>query len=152
MLIATVSTIISLIFLIAFVAAMIILQVYLSRRKSKVPGLVLPAITFSGELFILLNVVTNVVMTSVADNAVGGVDSYDVFVTVLNTVLTLLVISMPTIVMLVIYFLCRRGMNRKKQIEKMNIQDLASFSLKFSGDLPRPAAGSALTPRGRTRG
>ena len=120
MLIATVSTIISLIFLIAFVAAMIILQVYLSRRKSKVPGLVLPAITFSGELFILLNVV----MTSVADNAVGGVDSYDVFVTVLNTVLTLLVISMPTIVLLVIYFLSRRGMNRKKQIEKMNIQDL----------------------------
>ena len=47
-----------------------------------------------------------------------------VFVTVLNTVLTLLVISMPTIVLLVIYFLCRRGMNRKKQIEKMNIQDL----------------------------
>ena len=98
MLIATVSTIISLIFLIAFVAAMIILQVYLSRRESKLPGLVLPAITFSGELFILLNVVTNVVMTSVADNAVGGVDSYSVFVTVLNTVLTLLVISMPTIV------------------------------------------------------
>lgn len=124
MLIATVSTIISLIFLIAFVAAMIILQVYLSRRKSKVPGLVLPAITFPGELFILLNVVTNVVMTSVADNAVGGVDSYSVFVTVLNTVLTLLVISMPTIVLLVIYFLCRRRMNRKKQIEKMNIQDL----------------------------
>ena len=103
---------------------MIILQVYLSRRESKLPGLVLPAITFSGELFILLNVVTNVVMTSVADNAVGGVDSYSVFVTVLNTVLTLLVISMPTIVLLVIYFLCRRGMNRKKQIEKMNIQDL----------------------------
>ena len=124
MLIATVSTIISLIFLIAFVAAMIILQVYLSRRESKLPGLVLPAITFLGELFILLNVVTNVVMTSVADNAVGGVDSYDVFVTVLNTVLTLLVISMPTIVLLVIYFLCRRRMNRKKQIEKMNIQDL----------------------------
>lgn len=128
MMIATVSTIISLIFLIAFVAAMIILQVYLSRRESKLPGLVLPAITFSGELFILLNVVTNVVMTSAADNAVGGVDSYDVFVTVLNTVLntvlTLLIISMPTIVLLVIYFLCRRGMNRKKQIEKMNIQDL----------------------------
>ncbi len=87
MMIATVSTIISLIFLIAFVAAMIILQVYLSRRESKLPGLVLPAITFSGELFILLNVVTNVVMTSVADNAVGGVDSYSVFVTVVNTVL-----------------------------------------------------------------
>ena len=45
MLIATVSTIISLIFLIAFVAAMIILQVYLSRRESKLPGLVLPALS-----------------------------------------------------------------------------------------------------------
>ncbi|WP_382736778.1 hypothetical protein [Agathobaculum butyriciproducens] len=38
--------------------------------------------------------------------------------------LCLLVISMPTIVLMAVYFLCRRGMNRKKQIEKMNIQDL----------------------------
>lgn len=124
MMIATKTIIIACVILLLVSVGVIALEVYLSRRESKVPGLVLPAITFSGELFILLNVVTNVVMTSVADNAVGGVDSYDVFVTVLNTVLTLLVISMPTIVLLVIYFLCRRGMNRKKQIEKMNIQDL----------------------------
>lgn len=124
MMIATKTIIIACVILLLVSVGAIALEVYLSRRESKVPGLVLPAITFSGELFILLNVVTNVVMTSVADNAVGGVDSYDVFVTVLNTVLTLLVISMPTIVLLVIYFLCRRGLNRKKQIEKMNIQDL----------------------------
>ncbi len=124
MMIATKTIIIACVILLLVSVGAIALEVYLSRRESKVPGLVLPAITFSGELFILLNVVTNVVMTSAADNAVGGVDSYDVFVTVLNTVLTLLVISMPTIVLLVIYFLCRRGMNRKKQIEKMNIQDL----------------------------
>ena len=135
--IATVSTIISLIFLIAFVAAMIILQVYLSRRESKLPGLVLPAITFSGELFILLNVVTNVVMTSVADNAVGGVDSYSVFVTVLNTVLTLLVISMPTIVLLVIYFLCRRRMNRKKADREDEYSGFVSFSLTLSEGIRR---------------
>lgn len=124
MMIATKTIIIACVILLLVSVGVIALEVYLSRRESKVPGLVLPAITFSGELFILLNVVTNVVMTSAADNAVGGVDSYDVFVTVVNTVLTLLVISMPTIVLLVIYFLCRRGMNRKKQIEKMNIQDL----------------------------
>lgn len=124
MMIATKTIIIACVILLLVSVGAIALEVYLSRRESKVPGLVLPAITFSGELFILLNVVTNVVMTSAADNAVGGVDSYDVFVTVLNTVLTLLIISMPTIVLLVIYFLCRRGMNRKKQIEKMNIQDL----------------------------
>ena len=124
MIIATKTVIIACVILLLVSVGVIALEVYLSRRESKVPGLVLPAITFSGELFILLNVVTNVVMTSVADNAVGGVDSYSVFVTVLNAVLALLVISMPTIVLLVIYFLCRRGMNRKKQIEKMNIQDL----------------------------
>lgn len=124
MIIATKTVIIACVILLLVSVGVIALEVYLSRRESKVPGLVLPAITFSGELFILLNVVTNVVMTSMADNAVGGVDSYSVFVTVLNAVLTLLVISMPTIVLLVIYFLCRRGMNRKKQIEKMNIQDL----------------------------
>lgn len=124
MLIATKTIIIACVILLLVSVGAIALEVYLSRRESKVPGLVLPGILFLGELFVLLNVVTNVVMTSVADNAVGGVDSYDVFVTVLNTVLTLLVISMPTIVLLVIYFLCRRGMNRKKQIEKMNIQDL----------------------------
>ena len=95
---------------------MIILQVYLSRRRVNCRDWYCLPSRFQGELFILLNVVTNVVMTSAADNAVGGVDSsYDVFVTVLNTVLTLLVISMPTIVLLVIYFLCRRGMNRKSR-------------------------------------
>lgn len=124
MLIATKTIIIACVILLLVSVGVIALEVYLSRRESKVPGLVLPGILFLGELFVLPNVVTNVVMTSAADNAVGGVDSYDVFVTVLNTVLTLLIISMPTIVLLVIYFLCRRGMNRKKQIEKMNIQDL----------------------------
>ena len=133
MLIATVSTIISLIFLIAFVAAMIILQVYLSRRESKLPGLVLPAITFSGELFILLNVVTNVVMTSVADNAVGGVDSYDVFVTVLNTGADAARYLHADHRAAGDLLPLRRGMNRKKQIEKMNIQDLWFFRLNQAG-------------------
>ena len=42
----------------------------------------------------------------------------------MNVILRVFLTLLPTIVMLVIYFLCRRGMNRKKQIEKMNIQDL----------------------------
>lgn len=113
MMIATVSTIISLIFLIAFVATMIILQVYLSRRESKVPGLVLPGILFLGELFVLPNVAA-VAFFGAETLAAGCV----------NVILRVFLTLLPTIVLLVIYFLCRRGMNRKKQIEKMNIQDL----------------------------
>lgn len=113
MMIATVSTIISLIFLIAFVAAMIILQVYLSRRESKVPGLVLPGILFLGELFVLPNVAA--VAFFGAETLAAGC---------LNVILRVFLTLLPTIVLMAVYFLCRRGMNRKKQIEKMNIQDL----------------------------
>lgn len=113
MMIATVSTIISLIFLIAFVATMIILQVYLSRRESKVPGLVLPGILFLGELFVLPNVAA--VAFFGAETLAAGC---------LNVILRVFLTLLPTIVLMAVYFLCRRGMNRKKQIEKMNIQDL----------------------------
>lgn len=113
MLIATVSTIISLIFLIAFVATMIILQVYLSRRESKLPGLVLPGILFLGELFVLPNVAA--VAFFGAETLAAGC---------LNVILRVFLTLLPTIVLMAVYFLCRRGMNRKKQIEKMNIQDL----------------------------
>ena len=75
------------------------------------------AITFLGELFIL-NTGDECGDDSAADNAlaewiVQRVRHLRVFLTLL-----------PTIVLMAVYFLCRRGMNRKKQIEKMNIQDL----------------------------
>ncbi|WP_382736776.1 hypothetical protein [Agathobaculum butyriciproducens] len=58
MLIATVSIIIALIFSDREFGCHYF-EVYLSRRESKLPGLVLPGITFLGELFILLNVVSS---------------------------------------------------------------------------------------------
>ena len=77
------------------------------------PGLVLPGILFLGELFVLPNVAA-VAFFGAETLAAGCV----------NVILRVFLTLLPTIVLMAVYFLCRRGMNRKKQIEKMNIQDL----------------------------
>ena len=113
MLIATKTIIIACVILLLVSVGAIALEVYLSRRESKVPGLVLPGILFLGELFVLPNVVA-VAFFRAETLAAGCV----------NVILRVFLTLLPTIVLMAVYFLCRRGMNRKKQIEKMNIQDL----------------------------
>ncbi len=113
MIIATKTVIIACVVLLLVSAGVIALEVYLSRRESKVPGLVLPGILFLGELFVLPNVVA-VAFFSAETLAAGCV----------NVVLRVFLTLLPTIVLMAVYFLCRRGMNRKKQLDKMNIQDL----------------------------
>lgn len=113
MLIATKTIIIACVILLLVSVGVIALEVYLSRRESQVPGLVLPGILFLGELFVLPNVAA--VAFFCAETLAAGC---------LNVILRVFLTLLPTIVLMAIYFLCRRGMNRKKQIEKMNIQDL----------------------------
>lgn len=98
--------------LLLLVAAVIALQVSLSRRKAWWPGLVIPACTLLGVLLVLPNVLLNAM--SQAENA------GQVLLAVLSSALCLL----PTLVLLAVYFVCRRGQKRKKQLDKMNIQDL----------------------------
>nr|WP_302666323.1 hypothetical protein [uncultured Agathobaculum sp.] len=98
--------------LLLLVAAVIALQVFLSRRKAWWPGLVIPACTLLGVLLVLPNVLLNAM--SQAENA------GQVLLAVLSSALCLL----PTLVLLAVYFVCRRGQKRKKQLDKMNIQDL----------------------------
>ncbi len=96
-------------FAIAFLAIVILLQIYLSQRESKWPGLVLPIISF---LFGLLSLN----MAAPPDGVTVGF----VFQVLLEWILG----NIPTIVLLAIYFGCRSKHRRKKQIDKMNIQDL----------------------------
>ena len=97
-----------LIFLLAFVVGGILLQIYLSKRESKWPGLVLPGICMLYPILLVLNVV-----------AMGNIGS------VVATVITSFVLgAVPAIILLVIYFACRRGRGRKSELDKMNISDL----------------------------
>ena len=97
-------------FVIAFCVGMLALQAALARMESRWPGLVLPLITF------LRSVLTPIGMV---DSAGGPTADF-----VLQVLLMWLLSNIPTAVLLAIYFACRTRQRQKKQLEKMNIQDL----------------------------
>ena len=93
---------INLLILLLIFVCVVILQIVLSRTKSKIPGLVLPALCFLFSLIVPLNMI-------VANSA---------------AVLFWLIVNIPTIILLLVYFVCRQQYKKKNQIEKMKIQDL----------------------------
>lgn len=105
-----ISTLIALIISLAVLAGVIVLQIFLSKRETKWLGLILPIITFLFSLLTPLN------MMAPTDGISFGF--------ILQMFLALLLANIPTIVLLAIYFACREKLRRKKQLDKMNIQDL----------------------------
>ena len=108
MAVASIMTSIFLALLIAMAVGGILLQIFLSRMEKPWPGLILPGITFVLSLLPLLQVA-----------AVG--DPW----TVTRVILVMILMgNIPTLVLLAIWLGFRRGKKRRRQLEKMNIQDL----------------------------
>ncbi len=82
----------------------ILLHIFLSTRQSKWPGLVLPVLSFLFSLIYPLNMAAPV--------------------SIIQILLVWLIANIPTFILLAIYYACREKYRRKKQMEKMNIQDL----------------------------
>jgi len=101
----------SLIILLLIGAGLIFLQIFLSKKSGKWPGLVMPVISFLFSFVYLLNIAA----PSAGENS-------GVFLTVLAVFLTG---NIPTAVLLAIYFACREKMRKNAQLNKMNIQDLS---------------------------
>ncbi len=93
---------INLLILLLIFVCVVLLQIFLSRTESKIPGLVLPALFFLFSLIVPLNMI-------VANSA---------------ALLFWLIVNIPTIILLLVYFVCRQQYKKKNQIEKMKIQDL----------------------------
>lgn len=108
MLMASRTLIVVLIFLLVIVGGGIVLQIFLSRRESKWPGLVLPLLTFLNALLLVLN----------------AADTGSVSQNVLLVLTTVLVGNIPTLVLLAIYWAAREKRRVKEQLDKMNIDDL----------------------------
>lgn len=89
------------VFLLVFVVLPIALQIWLSKLESKYPGLILPAICF------LFSVIVSIFSVYMRD-----------------MVLSVLIFNIPTVIHLLIYFACREKLSKKRQIDKMNLQDL----------------------------
>lgn len=94
-----------------FIVGVIVLQVFLSKRENKWPGLVLPIISFLFGLLYPLN------MAAPTEGLTAGF--------IVQMILIWLLGNIPTIVFLAIYFGCRQKQRRNKQLDKMNIQDLS---------------------------
>ena len=93
---------INLLILLLVLVCVVLLQIFLSRTESKWPGLVLPVLCFVCSLIVPLN--------AIVANAV--------------IIYAWLIVNIPTIILLLVYFVCRQQYKKKNQIEKMQIQDL----------------------------
>ena len=107
---ATITVILTLLFLMAVLVGTILLQIFLSRRKSRWPGLILPGLTF---LYSLLSIFSMAALPGATALSIAG-----------TLVMTLLLSNIPTLILLAIYFACREKQKRNRQLDKMNIQDL----------------------------
>ncbi len=105
--IASNATILLLLFMLVFVVGGITLQIFLSKRESRWPGLVLPGLTFLYSLVMVLSVAV-----------------YDGSFPWGPILACLLLGNVPTVILLAIYAACREKRKKHDELDKMNINDL----------------------------
>ena len=100
----------TLILAVLVIAGIVCLQIFLSKRESRWPGLVLPVLAFLFGLLYPLNMIAPDEGTTVSF--------------IIQMLIVWLIGNIPTIILLAIYYGCRGKQRRNKQLDKMNIQDL----------------------------
>ena len=98
---------VALIVFLVLIVGGVALQIFLSRRKSKWLGLILPLLTFLYALALTLNV-----------TSIDGAFTWGALLA------TFLLGNIPTLVLLAIYWAVREKFRVRDQIDKMNIDDL----------------------------
>ena len=89
-----------------------LIQARLSKKQEQSMGLILPTITFVLATILLLIVVVRV----------GGIPNFAEYI--VDILIYFILFNIPTILYLIIYFVCRKSVEANKEIEKMNIMDL----------------------------
>lgn len=98
----------TLLLFLALLVGGILLQIFLSKRESRWPGLILPAVTFLWSLVMLLSVA-----------------AYDSLAQAVVPILMVLILgNIPTAVLLGIYFACREKRRKRSELDKMKLSDL----------------------------
>ncbi len=113
------------------------LQIFLSRKNNKWLGLIIPLVCFMFSIVIVLSLTvytTSSGITTVTETVNGVVISEESIVlesdkpsifSMLATVIPIfLMLNIPTLIFLAIYFACREKLKTKNQLDKMNVQDL----------------------------
>ena len=100
-----------LIVMLVFAVGGVLLQIFLSRRESRWPGLILPLLTLLSSLLLPLNVM----------------DTGSASQNILLMLVTLLAGNIPTLVLLAIYWAAREKHRVRDQMEKMGKQDISEL-------------------------
>ncbi len=87
----------------------VLLQMYLSRKPSRWPGLVLPWLALLISLIYPLNMVAT---------------GQDAGMLAAQMTIVCLIANIPTIILLTVYLAARRSVKRMSEYEKMRAQDL----------------------------
>lgn len=135
---AVLVTLLNTLIIAAIFVGIIALEVWLSRRKSRWPGLILPAVTLVLSLLMVLGFAAfsrggATAEMQVIDQETGEIVYQEQTVETepdwtlgdaAQLGVVLLVGNIPTFVLLGTYYIGREKLRREKMLEKMNIQDL----------------------------
>lgn len=99
---------VALLLLILFLVAIILLQIILSKRENKWPGLIIPIISFGLSMLWIMGIPYYLSLSGL----------------ILKVVLVFIITNIPTAFFLAIYFNYRKKKTKIDEIYKMNIQDL----------------------------
>jgi hypothetical protein len=127
----TIVQIVFLIFLIIGLVGLAILQIFLSRKANKWAGLILPFTSFAISLLAFLGILMFTATTGTMTTIVNGEIVYEatqqlrpISATIAAAVYVFLLLNIPTVILLLIYAACRSRYNKKRSLEKMQVQDL----------------------------
>lgn len=127
--------IISIVVILLFLVGSIWLQIFLSKKKNKWLGLIIPLICFLFSIMIVLSLSmytnTGALVTKTIDGVVVTDKTSTIqsekpnMISMLSTVMPVFIIyNIPTLIFLAIYFACREKMKLRTELDKMNIKDL----------------------------
>ena len=120
-----------LIVLLALGAGIIVLQIYLSKKESLWPGLILPMISLAlalmatlGMLFFRIHVATTTTIEN-GEVVAQTVNTLSEPVSIIvSAAVAFLFYSIPTVILTLIYLACRGKRRKQRALEKMSVQDL----------------------------
>ncbi|MEK8129332.1 hypothetical protein WMW72_15605 [Paenibacillus filicis] len=110
----------------AGITGAIFLQIFLSKKDNKWPGLVLPAISLLVSIMVVLGL--SLYMTTASTDqsfkTILNAVQFPKVAALLQAIYIFILYNIPTAILLGIYYACRDKRNRTRELEKMSIQDL----------------------------
>ncbi len=132
-----VNAVLAIIVVLLLFAGSVWLQIFLSTKNNKWLGLIIPLVCFIFSIVVVLGQTmyfTSSEITTVTETVNGVVISEESIViesdkpgilSMLASVIpTFLMFNIPTLIFLAIHLACREKLKTKKQLDKMNVQDL----------------------------